>query len=132
MLKIASVCLVFALTISAVPIQAQNGTPPKPPDLLKALQYRSIGPYRGGRSAAVAGVPSQPFVFYYGATGGGVWKTTDGGISWESYRENSDKGTSSDGAIAVAVSDPNVVFVGGGGARLPRFYIAVHQGRPAF
>jgi hypothetical protein len=63
MLKIASVCLVFALTISAVPIQAQNGTPPKPPDLLKALQYRSIGPYRGGRSAAVAGVPSQPFFF---------------------------------------------------------------------
>ena len=114
MLKIASVCLAFALTLSAIPAHAQNGTPPKPPDLLKALQYRSIGPYRGGRSAAVAGVPSQPFVFYYGATGGGVWKTTDGGINWESVSDGSVFGTGSVGAIAVADSDPNTVYVGMG------------------
>ena len=114
MLKIASVCLVFVLTLSAIPVHAQNGTPPKPPDLLKALQYRSIGPYRGGRSAAVTGVPSQPFVFYYGATGGGVWKTTDGGINWESVSDGSVFGTGSVGAIAVADSDPNTVYVGMG------------------
>ncbi|HEU5132426.1 MAG TPA: hypothetical protein VFT26_10000, partial [Pyrinomonadaceae bacterium] len=78
------------------------------------MQYRSIGPYRGGRSAAVAGVPSQPFVFYYGATGGGVWKTTDGGINWESVSDNSVFGTGSVGAIAVADSDPNTVYVGMG------------------
>src|SRR5215213_4980643 len=113
MLKVASVCFVFALTLTAIPIHAQNGTP-KPPDLLKPLQYRSIGPYRGGRSAAVTGVPSQPFVFYYGSTGGGVWKTTDGGINWESVSDGSVFGTGSVGAIAVADSDPNTVYVGMG------------------
>jgi photosystem II stability/assembly factor-like uncharacterized protein len=114
MLKPLSLCLTIILTLSAVPVQAQNGTPPKQPDLLKALQYRSIGPYRGGRSAAVAGVPSQPYVFYYGATGGGVWKTTDGGINWESVSDNSVFGTGSVGAIAVADSDPNTIYVGMG------------------
>ncbi|HEU4837380.1 MAG TPA: hypothetical protein VFS90_23320 [Pyrinomonadaceae bacterium] len=114
MLKIASVCLAFALTLSAFPIYAQNGAPPKPPDPLKSLQYRSIGPYRGGRSAAVTGVPSQPFVFYYGATGGGVWKTTDGGINWEPVSDGSVFGTGSVGAIAVADSDPNTIYVGMG------------------
>ncbi|HEY0366984.1 MAG TPA: hypothetical protein VGC73_10965, partial [Pyrinomonadaceae bacterium] len=114
MLKVASVCFVFALTLTAIPVHAQNGTPPKPPDLLKPLQYRSIGPYRGGRSAAVTGVPSQPGVFYYGATGGGVWKTTDGGINWESISDGSVFGTGSVGAIAVADSDPNTIYVGMG------------------
>ena len=114
MLMRLSVCLTFILFVSAFPIHAQNGTPPKPPDPLKTLQYRSIGPYRGGRSVAVAGVPSQPFVFYYGATGGGVWKTTDGGINWESVSDGSVFGTGSVGAIAVADSDPNTVYIGMG------------------
>src|SRR4029079_16385050 len=104
--------LTFVLLLSAV--HAQNGTPPKPPDLLKALQYRSIGPYRRGRSAAVAGVPSQPMVFYYGATGGGVWKTTDGGINWEVVSDGSVFGTGSLGAIALSYSDPNTIYVGMG------------------
>lgn len=114
MLKPLSVCLTIVLFLSAVPVHAQNGTPPKPPDLLKQLQYRNIGPYRGGRCAAVTGVPSQPFVFYYGSTGGGVWKTTDGGINWESVSDGSVFGTGSVGAIAVADSDPNTVYVGMG------------------
>ena len=63
---------------------------------------------------AVAGVPSQPFVFYYGATGGGVWKSTDGGINWESISDGSVFGTGSVGAIAVADSDPNTIYVGMG------------------
>ncbi|HKG47076.1 MAG TPA: hypothetical protein VKB02_10130 [Pyrinomonadaceae bacterium] len=112
---VVRVCL--TLILLATPICAQNSTPtpsPKPPDLLKALQYRSIGPYRGGRSAAVTGVPSQPFVYYYGATGGGVWKTTDGGINWEPVSDGSVFGTGSVGAIAVADSDPNTVYVGMG------------------
>ncbi|HEX2268546.1 MAG TPA: hypothetical protein VHH35_03385, partial [Pyrinomonadaceae bacterium] len=99
--------------ISAISAGAQTQTP-KEADLLKAFQYRSIGPYRGGRSAAVAGVPSQPFVYYYGATGGGVWKTTDGGINWESISDGSVFGTGSVGAIAVADSDPNIIYVGMG------------------
>ena len=86
----AILCLALALTFLAAPVYSQNSTAqPKPADLIKALQYRSIGPYRGGRSAAVAGVPSQPFVYYYGATGGGVWKTTDGGINWDSVSDGS-------------------------------------------
>ena len=81
-------CLALLVTFLAAPVYSQNSTaPPKPADPMKALQYRSIGPYRGGRSAAVAGVPSQPFVYYFGATGGGVWKTTDGGINWESVSD---------------------------------------------
>ena len=106
--------LAFVLTFFATAINAQTPTPTKEPDLLKPFQYRSIGPYRGGRSAAVAGVPSQPFVYYYGATGGGVWKTTDGGINWESVSDGSVFGTGSVGAIAVADSDPNTVYVGMG------------------
>jgi photosystem II stability/assembly factor-like uncharacterized protein len=112
--KSAILCLVFALAFSATPIHAQRPAPPKEFELLKPLQYRSIGPYRGGRSAAVAGVASQPFVYYYGATGGGVWKTTDGGINWESVSDGSVFGTGSVGAIAVADSDPNVVYAGMG------------------
>jgi len=78
--------LVLALTVAAAAVPAQRpqspAAAPKEFDLLKPLQYRSIGPYRGGRSTAVAGVASQPFVFYYGATGGGVWKSTDAGMNW--------------------------------------------------
>ncbi len=83
-------------------------------DSFKALEWRSIGPYRGGRSAAVAGVASQPMVYYYGATGGGVWKTTDGGINWESVSDGSVFGTGSVGAIGLSDSDPNIVYVGMG------------------
>ena len=106
--------LVFALTAHLVQGQQPQPQATPPGDPLKALQWRSIGPYRGGRSAAVTGVASQPFVFYYGATGGGVWKTTDGGINWESVSDGSVFGTGSVGAIAVSDSDPNVVFVGMG------------------
>ena len=106
--------LAFTFISSATSIYAQRPPAPKEAELLKALQYRSIGPYRGGRSAAVAGVVSQPNVYYYGATGGGVWKSTDGGINWESVSDGSVFGTGSVGAIAVSDSDPNVVYVGMG------------------
>ncbi|MEJ7577851.1 MAG: hypothetical protein WKF74_12715 [Pyrinomonadaceae bacterium] len=83
------------------------------PDPIKGLRWRSIGPHRGGRVTAVAGVASQPFVYYFGATGGGVWKTTDGGVTWEPISDAHFK-TGSVGAIAVADSDPNVLYVGMG------------------
>jgi photosystem II stability/assembly factor-like uncharacterized protein len=81
--------------------------------LFNGLRWRSVGPYRGGRVTAVAGVSGQPHVYYHGATGGGVWKTTDGGMSWQPIAD-SILGAGSVGAIAVAPSDPNVVYVGTG------------------
>src|SRR5918993_3630914 len=84
------------------------------PNPLRPLAYRQIGPFRGGRVTAVAGVTSQPFVYYFGATGGGVWKTTDGGATWEPISDNSVFGTGSVGAIGICESDPNVIYVGMG------------------
>jgi photosystem II stability/assembly factor-like uncharacterized protein len=82
------------------------------PALLYSLHWRSIGPYRGGRTRGVAGVPSQPNVFYIGVCNGGVWKTNDYGRTWQPIFD--DQPTGSIGAIAVAASDPNVVYVGSG------------------
>ncbi|HWW76574.1 MAG TPA: hypothetical protein VNZ44_14350 [Pyrinomonadaceae bacterium] len=90
---------------------AQPNAPQRKP--FGPLAYRQIGPWRGGRVGTVAGVPSQPFVYYFGATGGGVWKTSDGGVTWEPLGEQTFK-TGSVGAIGVSESDPNVVYVGMG------------------
>ena len=81
-------------------------------DIFRGFKWRSIGPYRGGRSAAVTGVPGKPALFYMGATGGGVWKTGDGGSTWENISDDYFGG--SIGAIAVSEYDNNVVYVGGG------------------
>ena len=83
-----------------------------PEELYSSLDYRLVGPFRGGRSAAVAGVPNQPNLFYFGATGGGVWKTLDGGLTWSNISDGYFGG--SIGAVEVAQSDPNVIYVGGG------------------
>jgi photosystem II stability/assembly factor-like uncharacterized protein len=85
--------------------------------LFKTMRWRSIGPFRGGRVTAVAGVASQPQVYYQGATGGGVWKTTDAGITWTPISDAYFK-TGSVGGIAVSDSDPNVIYVGMGEACL--------------
>jgi photosystem II stability/assembly factor-like uncharacterized protein len=82
------------------------------PSFLSSLHWRSIGPYRGGRTRGVAGVPSQPNVFYIGVCNGGVWKTNDYGRTWQPIFD--DQPTGSIGAIAVAASDPNVVYLGSG------------------
>ena len=82
------------------------------PELVKGIEYRELGPFRGGRSAAVTGVPGQPNLFYMGATGGGVWKTDNAGTTWKNISDGFFGG--SIGAVAVAPSDPNVIYVGGG------------------
>ena len=79
----------------------------------RGLTWRQIGPFRGGRVDAVVGDPKQPLVFYFGATGGGVWKTTDGGLSWRPLGDGQ-LSAGSIGAVAVADADPNVVYVGTG------------------
>ncbi len=102
-----------AATRAAAPAHTGTIAPAYDPALLSALQWRSIGPFRGGRVTAVAGVPGEPRLFYMGATGGGVWRTMDDGASWQSLADSS-FGTGSVGAIAVAASDANVIVVGMG------------------
>jgi len=82
----------------------------------KSLKYRSVGPYRGGRVTTVVGVDSLPGTYYFGATGGGIWKTTDSGGNWESLSDGQPFGTGSVGSIDVAASDPNIVYAGMGEA----------------
>lgn len=79
---------------------------------LKGLEWREIGPYRGGRSAAVAGIPQDRETYYFGSTGGGVWKTGNGGGDWENISDGFFGG--SIGAVAVSSWDPNVIYVGTG------------------
>lgn len=81
-------------------------------DYLKSMTWRNIGPFRGGRSAAVTGVPGKPNLYYFGATGGGVWRTTDAGNSWENISDGFFGG--SIGAMAVSTSDNNVIYAGEG------------------
>ena len=81
--------------------------------LYEAMRWRNIGPFRGGRSVAATGVTADPFTYYFGGTGGGVWKTEDAGESWTNISDGFFK-TGSVGAIAVAESDPNVIYVGMG------------------
>ncbi len=100
--------LLFAIPLFLAAQQADN-------PLLRDLRFRLIGPFRGGRSVAVAGIPSDPKTYYFGATGGGVWKTTDAGLSWLPISDAFFK-TGSVGAIAVAPSDPSTIYVGMGEA----------------
>ena len=87
------------------------------PALFASLRWRSIGPARGGRSQAVAGSTSRPLEYYFGATGGGLWKTTDGGVTWRAVSDRFFK-TSSVGAIGISESNPDIVYVGMGETQL--------------
>jgi photosystem II stability/assembly factor-like uncharacterized protein len=109
-----TLCLVALWT--ALPAQKKPAPAPATVSydqkLYQALEWRSIGPYRGGRSAAVTGVSGKANLFYFGATGGGVWRTTDAGNTWENISDGYFGG--SIGAVAVSEWDNNVIYVGGG------------------
>lgn len=95
--------------------KAESQQLPEPPEAQKfyeSQEFRQLGPFRGGRSAAVTGVAGKPNLFYFGGTGGGVWKTEDGGRTWENISDGYFGG--SIGAVTVAPSDHNVIYVGGG------------------
>lgn len=102
-----------SLVFSAAAFPASDTAATSP---LAGLKWRSIGPSRGGRVLAVSGVKQQPEVFYFGAVVGGVWKTEDAGASWEPIFDK--EPIASIGAIAVAPSDPNVIYVGTGESAL--------------
>src|SRR5438105_3793390 len=82
--------------------------------LFKGMKYRVIGPFRGGRSLTAAGIPGDPTTYYFGSTGGGVWKSTDGAVTWSSVFDK--EGVGSIGSVALAESEPNTVYVGTGEA----------------
>ena len=114
-MKARTRAIVAAAAIAAAATPGAQA-PPAPEALkLEAMRWRSIGPFRGGRVTAAVGVPRQPLVYYFGATGGGVWKTEDAGISWRNTSDGYFR-TGSVGALAVADSDPNVIYAGMGEA----------------
>src|SRR5205823_5704034 len=108
--------------LSPSPSPSASASPkPAPPGaidekLFKGMQWRQVGPFRGGRALAIEGVQDEPDTYYFGAVAGGVWKTTDGGANWTPLFDKED--ISSIGAIAVAPSDHNVVYAGTGEAAI--------------
>lgn len=107
-------CSLFAFALDAAPKKAAAPATSSAPDasVLKAMQWRLVGPFRGGRADAVEGIANEPLTYYFGSTGGGVWKTIDGGQTWKNVSDGFFGGTI--GAVAVAPSDPAVVYVGTG------------------
>ena len=119
MKKYPLLSLLLLVTLVMSPIQETFGQKRKKTptlrynqELYSSLQYRLIGPFRGGRSAAVTGVPGQENLYYMGTTGGGVWKSSDAGQHWDNISDGFFGG--SIGAVSVAPSDHNVIYVGGG------------------
>ena len=108
-LSLAAVLLALAVPQSGVLAQAPASFDPI---LFREMQWRNIGPHRASRTESIEGVPSQPHTFYMGVVNGGVWKTTDAGRTWRPIFD--DQPTGSIGAIAVSLSNPNVIYVGTG------------------
>jgi photosystem II stability/assembly factor-like uncharacterized protein len=116
--SLSTLCLLAAALMTLTGAAARKAKPPKSADpydqsQLAGLEWRNIGPYRGGRVTAVAGVAGQRNVYYFGGTGGGIWKSTDSGVSWTNVSDG-ELGTGSVGAVEVAPSDPNVIYAGMG------------------
>ena len=107
-----SFALVVIIQFSSAPSFAQQDSQTIDPSLYFAMRWRLIGPYRGGRVTAVAGISGDPAVYYMGTPGGGVWKTTDGGRVWNPIFD--DQRVASIGTVALAPSNPNIIYVGTG------------------
>src|SRR6267154_6374754 len=97
--------------------QTSNPAPSYDPKFYDKLKWRNIGPNRGGRSLGAAGSPGRIYEYYFGATGGGLWKTTDGGTTWRPVTDGQ-LHSSSVGAVAVSESNPDVVYIGMGEVEL--------------
>jgi photosystem II stability/assembly factor-like uncharacterized protein len=110
----SSILLLIALTGSGRLLASPDSAKPIDQRLFQELRWRLIGPFRGGRTLAVTGVRGQPEVYYFGSVGGGVWKTNDAGRTWKPIFDS--QPIASIGAIAVAPSDSNVIYVGSGEA----------------
>lgn len=107
-------CLLLTPILTCSAIVAQTGSSVAPENFYSAMQWRCIGPHRGGRVLAVSGVRGEPATFYFGAVAGGVWKTIDAGRTWVPIFDS--QPIASIGALAVSTSDPNTIYVGTGEA----------------
>src|SRR5262249_16444425 len=104
--------LLAALALSVLALGGARAARPGDPSLLQELRWRLLGPFRGGRVLAVAGVPGEPAHFYFGSVNGGVWESRDAGRTWQPIFDGQPIG--SIGALAVAPSDPRVLYAGTG------------------
>ena len=116
----AMACAAAAVALFAAETGAYN------PALWSGMRYRMIGPNRGGRVTAVTGVPSQPYTFYMGSTGGGVWKTTDAGHNWQNISDAFFP-VASIGAVEVSLSSPNTIYAGTGSSKI-RSNVSIGRG----
>lgn len=112
MKTLSAILLLLSLGLSFISFSQELDIKNAFPEINEGLEYRCIGPFRGGRSAAVTGVEGKPMLFYMGTTGGGVWRTQNGGTTWENISDG--YFGSSIGAIEVSKSHNNVIYVGGG------------------
>lgn len=104
---------VFKLKAQQIKAAANTAEVKKEANIFKGLKYRSIGPYRGGRSTGISGSARRKNEYYFGATGGGLWKTTDGGFMWAPVTD-SQMNSSSVGAVGISESNPDIVYIGTG------------------
>src|SRR5499426_4289409 len=112
------ISILFAIATWMAPVLSKTAAQQYNQNLYQSMRWRLIGPFRAGRTVGAAGVPGQPNVFYIGVNNGGVWKTTDYGHTWNPIFD--DQPTGSIGALAIAPSNPNIVYVGSGeGLRRP-------------
>ncbi len=114
---VIAIAVVFFSFFSTGSSFAKDATPVYPKSLYSGLKWRSIGPFRGGRCLSVSGIKGKPLTYYMGATGGGVWRTEDGGNTWFPISDTTFH-SSSVGALAIAPSDPNIIYVGMGEAAI--------------
>ncbi|MGB6061182.1 MAG: hypothetical protein WBG27_05760 [Candidatus Aquilonibacter sp.] len=122
MWRYKSLALIAAtVAIVALPAAAQTG--PSAQTVMSALRWRNIGPGIGGRSVAVDAVPGNPFTFYFGGVDGGVWRSTNYGLTWTNLTDGQLNASNSIGALAVAPSNPNVIYAGTGEADIRNTFI---------
>lgn len=115
--RISTILFISSIFVGQLGWTQPRPAPPVDPSFYSNMTWRNIGPNRGGRSLSSMGSPGRPNEYYFGATGGGLWKTTDGGNEWFPVTDGQ-IGSSSIGAVAIAETNPDIIYIGGGETQL--------------